>query len=461
MGKVFVSYRRQGAHALAVVGLAERLAQHFGRDRVFIDTRLTPGERYPAELKAELAASDVVVAVVHDGWVADFAVERRMDWVEYELETALHDGKTVIPVLLEQASQPEFTQVPQKIAEVTLIQSTPLRSAHYEADLAMLAATIERTPAAPEAALTIADPTGDQPPRPGLRLALRAASWGTVFAGLPVLLISQLGHPVWQTLMMAALLTCLEMAFLTLSGVLIAATQPRLDAVSRRHQERSFAASLRNMWPAYAIYLLTLAVIWIGLPLFDSPGGIQVKVLLTGGVMIVVAYLVQRQVRRVSQMDTVWPPPVTPDTLTFRRAASRLHELLIANQRAPRDFTRQRQAESVYHALVQVRAVLEKRTRRTRRQWLTGGRHHNALPAVIVGALGGTIGLTTTSLVISLSLGDAPPRILFTAVVISGAALVLAAVALTVSFLADRRSQQQLVEELREWDSLLHPLIFQ
>ena len=169
MGKVFVSYRRQGAHALAVVGLAERLAQYFGRDRVFIDTHLTPGEQYPDELKVELAASDVVLAVVHDGWVADFAVKRRMDWVRYELSTALRDGKTVLPVLLEQAPQPEYDQVPPDVAKVTLFQSTPLRSTHYEADLVMLAATIERTPAAPAVVLAVAGPAGGPPPPPGPR----------------------------------------------------------------------------------------------------------------------------------------------------------------------------------------------------------------------------------------------------------------------------------------------------
>jgi hypothetical protein len=42
----------------------------------------------------------------------------------------------------------------------------------------------------------------------------------------------------------------------------------------------------------------------------------------------------------------------------------------------------------------------------------------------------------------------------------SGAALVLVAVVLTVSFLADRRSLQRLAEELLEWDRVLRPLVF-
>lgn len=77
VGKVFPSHRRRGAHALAVVGLAERPAHHFGPDRVFIDTGSTPGGRFPDELDAEPAAGDVVIAAVHEGWAAEFAVGRR------------------------------------------------------------------------------------------------------------------------------------------------------------------------------------------------------------------------------------------------------------------------------------------------------------------------------------------------------------------------------------------------
>lgn len=224
VGKVFVSYRRHSPYAFGVVGLTEQLAQYFGRDRVFIDTCLTPGERFPDQLKAQLTASDVIIAVIHDSWVADFAVERRMDWVQYELSTALRDKKTVIPVLLEQAPQPQYDQVPKNVADITQIQSIRLRSAHYAADLAMLTAKIAQTPAAPEVTLAVADSAGDQPTRPGLRLALRAAGWGAVFAGLPLLFTFGLGLPLRQTLMAAALVTVLLMAALIFGAVVAAAT---------------------------------------------------------------------------------------------------------------------------------------------------------------------------------------------------------------------------------------------
>lgn len=392
-----------------MVGLAERLGRHFGPDRVFIDTRLAPGERYPDELKAELAASDVVLAVVHDGWVADFAVERRMDWVRYELSTALRDGKTVLPVLLEQAPQPRHDEVPPDVAEVTLRQSVPLRSAHHEADLATLTARIEQTPAAPEVALAVADPAGDQPTRPRLRLALQAAGWGVVFAGLPLLSSPGLDLPLWQALMTTASLVVLMIAALAVFAVLLAVVRPWLDAVTRRLQGRSFVAYLKTGWPVFAVLLLVLAVGWMDLPLFDLPQvGAGTKVLITGVAAIGVTLLLQRTARQVSRMDTAWPPPVTPDSLTFRRAATRLYELLTADPRAARDFTRQRQAESVCDALGVVRAVLEQRARRTWRQWLTGGCHSGQLPAAILGTAGAAVGLTAAGLVARLPLGDTP-----------------------------------------------------
>jgi TIR domain-containing protein len=464
VGKLFVSYRRNSPYAFGVVGLVEQLAQYFGPDRVFIDTRLTPGERFPDQLKAQLAASDVVIAVIHDSWVADFAVERRMDWVQYELATALRDKKTVIPVLLEQTPQPQYDQVPKSVADITQIQSIRLRSAHYAADLAILTAKIAQTPAAPEVALAVADPAGDQPTRPSLRLALRAAGWGAVFAGIPLLSTFERGQPLWQTLMTAASVTLLLMAALTFGAVVAAAAQPRLDAVTKRQQEQSFAKSLKVIWPIPAICLLAAAVYWVPL-LFGMPQvGAKAKFLLTGVVVIVGARLVQHQMQQVSQIDTAWPPPVTPDPHTFRRAATRLHKLLTADQPTLRDFTRQQQAESVHLALAEIRATLENRANRTWRQWLTAGCHNdifaNTFAAAIIGGLGGATGLTATGVAIRLSLGDTAQRPILAAVAVSGAALMLAAVTLTVSFRADRRSGQQLAKELLERDKDLRLLIF-
>ncbi|SDD11947.1 toll/interleukin-1 receptor domain-containing protein [Actinokineospora iranica] len=461
MGTIFVSYRRHDPYALAVAGLVARLAQRFGPDRVFVDTGLTPGERYPDELKAALAASDVVVAVIHDGWVADFAVERRMDWVAYELSTALSTGKTVIPVLLGQARQPEYHQVPPEIAEVTLRQSILLRQADYEAGLARLTASIEKTPAAPEVAVAVADPAGDQPARPRLVLALQATGWGAVFTLFPLLLAFELDWPVWQKLLTTAYVLTLVTAALAVCVVLVAVLRPWLDAVTRRWQEQALRASLKDMWPLYALYLLVVAVVWMGLPLLDAAWlGTEMKVLVSGAVAIAFARLVQRQVSQVSRVDTQWPPPVSPDPLTFRRAAVRSRELLAEGHLAARDFARHRQAESVYLALSEVRAELRERAARRWRRWLAMGHRRDPFPPALVGTLGAVVGLTVAGLAVRLSLGDTPPRVVAIGMALIGAALVAAAVGLAVSFRAERRGVLRLVDELGEWEDVLRPLVY-
>ncbi len=459
MGKIFVSYRRQNPHPLAIELLADLLRKHFGSDQVFIDSELAPGERYPDELRAELAASDVVLAVIHDEWLDDFDVERRMDWVRFELSTALRDMKTVLPVLLEGATQPAYDRLPADVAEIAMLESTPLRSAEYQADIAKLTAAIERTPAAPDVALAVADPTGDQPARPGRSLALRVAAFAVLFAGIAMLHASGLGMPAWQTFVSAAYVLLFPLAGLALGTVVLAAAQRALDAVSRRHQEMSMRAGVKDAWPVYALWALLLVVLWMDLPLLDAAWlSTPAKVLITGCVLIFVGRLVQRQVRQVSDVDTAWPPRVSPDTLVFRRAATRLHELLVA-KRPPRDFTTQRQAESVYFALAEVRATVDERARRGWRGWLVGGHPGNLLAVAAVGALGGAVLLDVAGLVCGVPGGITPAGVLV-AVVVPGVAAALTAAALVVNFRAARAQGRRLTEELQGWDTTLRPLLF-
>jgi TIR domain len=458
VGKIFVSYRRRGAHALAVAGLAARLAQHFGRDRVFIDTRLVPGGQYPEELESELAASDVVIAAIHDGWVADFAEKRRLDWVRHELSTALRMKKTVIPVLLEPAVQPNYDQVPSDVARVTLVSSTPLRLAHYDADLATLVAAVERTAAAPDVPLAVADPEGDEP-RPRRRLMLLGAIWGAALGGLALFSATALG-PIWQTLMIAAYATVLMAAALTATIVLVAWAGPWLDHGTRRVQERSFAATFNDLWPLYAVLLLGIVAAWVGLLVTLSRAGAVLLVLLTGAAAIVVGWLAQHEFRRISQVDTTWPPRITPDSRTWRRAATRLHELLTADPRTPRDFARQRQAESVYQALREVRTTLDQRANRTWQQWLHGARHDDPLSDTILGIAPISVALAIAALTTGLPHTTAPLRLTLAATAAALAALTIAAAALRLGFLSDRRSARRLVTELSNWDARLRPLIY-
>src|SRR5262249_38682592 len=71
LGGIFISYR-SGSHAVSVGALADSLRHYFGPDLVFADTQLEPGTPYPDALCERLLDSDVLLAVIHEGWLESF-----------------------------------------------------------------------------------------------------------------------------------------------------------------------------------------------------------------------------------------------------------------------------------------------------------------------------------------------------------------------------------------------------
>jgi len=320
-----------------------------------------------------------------------------------------------------------------------------------------VASTLPTEPAS-DIALATADPTGDRPRRPRLRWAMSIATWAVVFGFLSGQLVYKLDLQLWQFLITAAFALLLPMALLTIGTFLMAFAGPRLDTVSRRHQERSFRANVPDTWPMYAVYLLVLGVIWSAVPLFDvSWLSIKIKFVITGFVVIALIRMVQLEVRKVSKVDTAWPPMITPDTLTFRRAATRLRQRLTTDQLV--DDTLRRQAESVLDALSEVRAELTGRSRLTWRQWLTQGPTKDPLPPVGVGILASVVIFDGAGLAIR-PWHDATAKSVLLALAVLVVATVLGAVALTVSFHTQRRHDRRLAEELREREEELRPLVF-
>ncbi|MDQ3275012.1 MAG: toll/interleukin-1 receptor domain-containing protein [Actinomycetota bacterium] len=148
-GSVFINYR-QGVEGLAVAGLYRILSDRFGSDKVFLDIRsMPPGTRYPDELRAKLDASKVVLAVIQQDWLDRLEEHQHTagpDWVRYEISTALRTGKTVIPVLLNDATLPTASELPADMADlvdVTHRQRCRLRWTSLDEDLTRLVAAIE------------------------------------------------------------------------------------------------------------------------------------------------------------------------------------------------------------------------------------------------------------------------------------------------------------------------------
>lgn len=67
MSVIFISYRRDDSQQLAG-RLFDRLAQHFGKDRVFRDIdAIEPGEKFAEVIAKRIGDCDVLVALIGNG----------------------------------------------------------------------------------------------------------------------------------------------------------------------------------------------------------------------------------------------------------------------------------------------------------------------------------------------------------------------------------------------------------
>ena len=112
-GKIFINYRRDDSIGMAG-RLHDRLAQTFGRDKLFMDVDHIPaGVDFVAHLNSQVAACDVVLVVIGPNWLGakDESGERRLDnpddFVAIEIAAALARDIRVIPVLVDGARMPK------------------------------------------------------------------------------------------------------------------------------------------------------------------------------------------------------------------------------------------------------------------------------------------------------------------------------------------------------------------
>jgi TIR domain len=166
-GGIFVSYRREDSSDSAG-RLSDRLIDHFGLERVFIDVdTIELGADFVEAITSAVDACAVLVAVIGPGWLsAEDEQGRRLDdpddWVRVEIGTALTRGVRVIPVLVREAAMPRRGDLPADLAG--LARRNPLRIRHesFRDDVRRLLETVEGVlvdvaiahPGAPAAGMT-------------------------------------------------------------------------------------------------------------------------------------------------------------------------------------------------------------------------------------------------------------------------------------------------------------------
>lgn len=153
-GKIFINYRRDDSIGMAG-RLHDRLAQTFGRDKLFMDVDHIPvGEDFVTHLNNQVAECDVVLVVIGPSWLRakDKAGQRRLqqpdDFVAIEIAAALARNIRVIPVLVDGARMPKESELPDSLKPLARRQAAEVRHSHFGRDAETLVASMrEAVPA--------------------------------------------------------------------------------------------------------------------------------------------------------------------------------------------------------------------------------------------------------------------------------------------------------------------------
>lgn len=148
--RVFLSYRRTDSEDITG-RIYDRLVHALGRGHVFLDVdSLEPGRNLVTSILAELAVSDHVVVIMGPGWLdaKDPDGRRRIDqpndYVRLELESALAMEKSVVPVLVHDASMPRADDLPIPLRAFATLNAGSVRHGRFPDDMDVLLHTVSR-----------------------------------------------------------------------------------------------------------------------------------------------------------------------------------------------------------------------------------------------------------------------------------------------------------------------------
>jgi hypothetical protein len=131
MSKIIVSYRR--SDSAAITGrIFDRLVDRYGEESVFMDIDRIPfGTDFRHHIQDALRGADVLLAVIGPGWIGKTTdgksrIIDEADPVKVEIEAALKQGLTVIPVLVDNAPMPGAADLPESIRDFAYINAAPI-----------------------------------------------------------------------------------------------------------------------------------------------------------------------------------------------------------------------------------------------------------------------------------------------------------------------------------------------
>lgn len=174
---VFLSYRRSDTAGHAG-RLSDDLARHFRRPVVFRDIdSIDAGSDFVHALETAIGQASVAIVLIGDTWLSAAAGDgsRRLDdpqdHVRREVAMALANPRlTVVPVLVEDATMPTESELPEPLQRLTRLQAIELSERRWDYDVGELAGVLR------QAGITVGLPDGVPRWLVALLLALLAAA---------------------------------------------------------------------------------------------------------------------------------------------------------------------------------------------------------------------------------------------------------------------------------------------
>ena len=170
MPRITISYRR--ADSAANTGrIFDRLERHYGSDSVFMDIDAIPlGANYKRHIDETLAKTDFMLVIVGPRWLGPrddgtFRINDGNDPVRIELESALRNGTMIIPVLVDGATMPGPSDLPDSLEEFAFINAAEVASGRdFTSHVDRITRFLDATIAARDADKERAPPPADEPP---------------------------------------------------------------------------------------------------------------------------------------------------------------------------------------------------------------------------------------------------------------------------------------------------------
>ena len=147
-GSIFICYRREDT-ADVTGRIYDRLADHFGPERVFMDVEaIRLGYDFRSEIDQTIKVCSIVIVVIGDKWLAPVDGKRRIDdendRVRIEIEAALRREIPIIPVLARGASHPTKVMLPASLEALAYRHGTSIRHEHFRGDVDFLITQMEK-----------------------------------------------------------------------------------------------------------------------------------------------------------------------------------------------------------------------------------------------------------------------------------------------------------------------------